>query len=242
MSASLDEPRDVMMVCTNGHVVTDRLRTQPDQSRTHCARCGAPTLFRCMTCGLELPGATATSGLVTVGKRQPPGYCSACGAAFPWAKRLTPLPAPLLPALETLLRRLPRTVRELKLQSGSRPAFRLDDERDLEFLLRALLPLCCDDVRLHGRTPAYSNFSRTDFLLMPDRIALTIKLVGAADCEDQLLTQVREDVSHYGHLKACRVLVVLVYDAQGLLVEPERLETAWSGPEEGFALRCLVAR
>src|SRR6266545_3402472 len=33
--------QDVLQVCRNGHVITDRLRTCPEQALGHCDRCGA---------------------------------------------------------------------------------------------------------------------------------------------------------------------------------------------------------
>jgi hypothetical protein len=242
VSFAADEARDAMIVCANGHVVTDRSRANPELQGGHCDRCGAPTFSRCQTCGTELPGAPPAAGLVTVGQRQPPRYCSACGSPFPWAKKPAPMPGELLPALEKLLRRLPRTIRELKLQAGSRPPFRMEDERDLEYLLRAVLPLCCDEVRLHNRTPAYASFSRTDFLLMPDRVAVTTKLVTTAGSEDALREQWCVDTAYYAKQGNCRLLLVFVLDQQGLLGAPEQVETRLCSTDVGIAVRCVVAQ
>src|SRR5690348_16515037 len=93
--------RDVMLVCRNGHVITDRLRHSPDADLAHCDRCGAVTLDRCPTCGHPLPGAWSVPGPVPVGSPRPPAYCSLCGAAFPWTRRPVP-PAPPVAALESL--------------------------------------------------------------------------------------------------------------------------------------------
>ncbi len=242
MMQDVDEGRDIMLVCDNGHVVTDRAREQPELLGSRCPRCGAGTLSRCQTCGTELPGAAGLPGLSTVGTREPPGFCSTCGAAFPWSKRLALPPGDLLPAVEKLLRRLPRTVRELRMQAGSRPPFRIEDERDLEYLLRAVLPLCCDDVRIHGRTPGYSHVNRSDFLLMPERFGVTAKLVTRTGAEPVLQEQLGEDLRYHEREKACRLLFVLVLDMQSLLTEPEHLEALWSGATEGLKWRCVVAR
>ena len=64
--------QDVMQVCRNGHVITDLLHTYADRGLSHCDRCGAATLDRCATCGLEIPGAVHVPGLVPVGRSQPP--------------------------------------------------------------------------------------------------------------------------------------------------------------------------
>ena len=117
----VDSGLDVMQVCRNGHVVTDRMRTCPDHARYHCERCGATTLHACQTCGRELPGAIVVPGLDPVGMREPPQFCATCGASFPWTER-APLSTPSGPLrqLETLLRRLPLVVRQFRFRQGRR--------------------------------------------------------------------------------------------------------------------------
>src|SRR5437773_1666892 len=83
----IDNPlQDVMQVCRNGHVITDLLHTYPDRGLSHCDRCGAMTIDRCSTCGMEIPGAVHVPGLVPVGRSQPPEFCASCGATFPWSR------------------------------------------------------------------------------------------------------------------------------------------------------------
>jgi hypothetical protein len=179
-------------------------------------------------------------GLTPVGARRPPAYCAACGAAFPWAPAPRPAPGDPLAPLEALLRRLPLTARELRQRQGGRPPFRVEDEKDLEDLLRALLPLLSDDVRPEGRTPRYAPGTRTDFLLAPARAAVTAKYVRPPAGEPQLAEQLREDADYYRGRPDCRALVALVYDPAGRLREPGRLEAAWSSREADWELRCVV--
>ena len=167
---------DVMQVCLNGHVITDLAGAHPDRRRTACDRCGAATIDRCPTCGTGLPGAVSVPGLAPVGTRRPPRCCSVCGAAMPWVRQSGPAAGDPTAPLERLLRRLPRVIRQLRWRQGDRPPFRVEDERDLEDLLRALLPLHFDDVRPEGRTPRYAAGVRTDFRLAPERIAVAVKV------------------------------------------------------------------
>src|ERR1700722_9412525 len=85
---------DVMQVCRNGHVITDRLRGDPESGRSHCDRCGAATLDRCLTCGEQLPGAVEVPGLAPIGAWPTPRYCLVCGAPFPWVRRPHVAPEP----------------------------------------------------------------------------------------------------------------------------------------------------
>src|SRR5690242_10371116 len=103
---STDTVRDVMQVCLGGHVITDVLVSHPESGSSHCDRCGAPTLSRCPTCGNDIPGAAGPPGVATIGRREPPRHCPACGARFPWAEHPSADSAPgTVAVLEPLLRR-----------------------------------------------------------------------------------------------------------------------------------------
>jgi hypothetical protein len=232
---------DVMQVCRNGHVVTDRLHACPEAGRGHCDRCGAVTFDRCQTCGEELPGAVCIPGLLPIGGRQPPHYCPTCGAAFPWAPRRRLPDSDPRSELENLLRRLPRVVRQLRSRCGDRPPFRVDDERDLEDLLRSLLPLRFDDVRPESRTPRYASCTRTDFLLAPEHLAVTAKYARPPLGEPQLAEQWREDVGYWRGQRNCRTLIGFVYDPEGQLRDPSAHEAAWFIRENAWEARCVVA-
>jgi hypothetical protein len=233
--------QDAMQVCRSGHVITDLAHTYPERRLTHCDRCGAATVDRCATCGSQLPGAVHVPGLSPVGVRRPPRYCAVCGAVFPWTPARQAVAADPLAPLERLLRRLPRVARQLRWRQGERPPFRITDEKDLEDLLRALLPLNFDDVRPEGRTPRYAAGTRVDFLLAPERVAVAVKLVRPPLLAEQIAGQMQEDETYYRVRPGCRTLVVLVYDPEGLLHEPRLLEAAWSVHEDEWNLRAVVA-
>jgi len=236
---------DVMQVCRNGHVITDRLLHSPESAASHCERCGAATLDRCGTCGQLLAGAVLAPGLVPIGRSRPPAYCSTCGAAFPWTKKPVALASPALATLDHLLRRLPLVIRQLRSRHGGRAAFRIEDEYDLEDLLRAFLPLHFDDVRPESRTPSYASSTRTDFLVVPvggeQAIALIVKRAAAGRGEKVLAAQWEEDKAYYEKRSVCRALVGLVYDPERLLQDPGTLEIAWSRSLGDLPVHCVIA-
>jgi hypothetical protein len=236
---------DVMQVCHHGHVITDLLHTYPERSQSHCPRCGAPTQDSCLTCGRPIAGAVPVPGLVPVGQLAPPPYCSTCGAAFPWTKRAAAAASGPLSVLESLLRRMPRVIRQLRVRQGDRPPLRVEDERDLEDLLRALLPLHFDDVRLESRTPTYASRTRMDCLLVSAEsgrlLAVPAKRATTEVRERQLQEQLQEDRAYYERQPHCWALVGLVYDPEGLLCDPRALETAWSASDGKLERRCVIA-
>lgn len=236
-----DMVRDVMQVCLGGHVITDVLASHPEQGMRCCDRCGAPTMSRCATCGVEIPGSTAAFGLTPIGRPRPPAHCPSCGAAFPWAERPSASATPdTLATLESLLRRLPETIRQLRDRHDSRPTLRVDDEYDLEDLLRAILHLHFDDVRRETRTPSYATGVRTDFVVGPERIAVSAKIAIAARCEAELISAVHEDIRFYQQQAECGGLAVLIYDPEQQLREPRRMEVAL-GATDALSVRCVVA-
>jgi hypothetical protein len=240
MSFHTDTQRDVMQVCRNGHVITDRLRNDPQSARSHCERCGASTLYCCPTCGGELPGAGDDPGLVPIGLSPAPGYCLTCGAPLPWLLKPRSTP-PSLTKLEELLRRLPLTIRQLRFRRAGRPPFCVEDEGDLEDLLRALLPLHFDSVRLESRTPRYSATNRSDLVLANEGIAVTVKLARTGFGEAELFEQWQEDVAYYEGRGGCRTLVGLVYDPERRLRGWEQLEAAASRVSESLKAVMIVA-
>lgn len=230
-----------MQVCRNGHVITDLLHSFPERGRGYCEQCGADTLDRCPTCGRHLTGAVLVPGLVPMAASAPPSYCSHCGAAFPWTAPCPDHePSDALVRLETLLRRLPRVIRELRSRHGDRPPFVVVDERDLEDLLRALLPLHFENVRLSRRTPRYAATTCTDFLLAEEGIILTVKQANSETGERKLAEQISLDAAHYGG-QPSPALVSFVYDPEGRLRQPELLERAWSRLADAPPLRCVIA-
>jgi len=239
MLSKQDAAQDVMQVCRNGHVITDRLHSDPESGRFHCDRCGASTLDHCMTCGLELPGVKTVDSLVPIGMRPAPRFCQMCGAAFPWVRKPCPGPQPLA-LLEGLLRRLPLVIRQLRWRQTDQPPYRVENERDLEDLLRALLPLHFDDVRLEGRTPRYSPGNRTDLTLAKEGIAIAAKYILPGLGEPQLKLQCTEDAAYYRARGGYKTLIVCIYDPEGLLPGPQGVESMMSECGPDLDVRCIV--
>jgi hypothetical protein len=225
--------RDVMLVCRNGHVVTDRLRARPDLRHIRCDVCGTDTLERCPTCDRELPGAPLLDGPGPVGAWPAPDACPGCGATFPWSD---PGPAQDKPLarLEHLLRRLPRVARHLRPRFGD-----VADDRDLSDLLRGLLPAAFDHVYPTARTPRYSPTTRIDFRLGPDRLAVVGHRIVREIGELEFLKRLEEDAREFEAWDV-ETLVVFGYDPDARLPDPRRVENVGTREEGGMRVRCVI--
>jgi hypothetical protein len=243
MHESITKPfRDTMLVCRNGHVLTDLLHSESSTGAGNCPRCGAAALSHCLTCGQPIAGGALVPGLTLLGRGTPPDYCSGCGAPFPWKTLDDSCRPDPIRKLERLLRRLPRVARQIRNRQGNKPPFRIEEQQDLEDLTAALLSLDFDDVRPESRTPSYSFITRTDFLLARERIALTCKHVRAGVGDADLGQEFPQDIVYWQKTGACSRWMGFVYDPEALLREPAAIERAWGSEKDDFSTSCLIAR
>jgi hypothetical protein len=116
----------------------------------------------------------------------------------------------------------------------------VEDERDLEDLLRALLAVGFDEVRTVTRTPPYAASPRTEFLLSREGVVVTGKLIVPGRGESEIAGELRQDATEYEHRGVCQVLICLIYDPEGRLREPKRLEAAWSISDGALPVRSII--
>jgi hypothetical protein len=230
--SSKESARDVMQVCYNGHVITERMHSRPEDRHNHCPQCGAGTLHQCLTCGADLPGAITVPGVVPVGQARAPEHCIRCGASFPWASKLTPPSGSGLP-LEQFLRRLPRAIRALRTNP-------MRQAEDLEHLLRALLPLFHDDVRTQSWTPPFWPRTRQLYVLLPENITLSAQIIGSEVDLNELEKQLRRDALYHKEYP-CSQGVLYLYDPMSKIPNPQGYESLWSQTWEDVTVRCIIS-
>ena len=78
---------DVMQVCLNGHVITSTAKTNPEDLKKRCPKCGEETITQCPDCHAEIQGYEHIPGVSYSGPSTPPGYCHECGEPYPWTER-----------------------------------------------------------------------------------------------------------------------------------------------------------
>ena len=70
--------------CVNGHIVSNYIRSNFENSQPFCAKCGAATIIKCPACGTPQRGLSTND--VSVYKGSPDAYCRNCGKPYPWTE------------------------------------------------------------------------------------------------------------------------------------------------------------
>ncbi len=149
--------------------------------------------------------------------------------------------APLV-LIRKVCQRFHSVARQLRLRKDYRPTIEVDDEYDLQDLLCALLKVEFDEVATDEWTPPYTEgASRTTLLVNRDQIAIVAKKTGPGMTTKELTDQVLADAAHYRTQGRCSTLFCFVYDPEGRIGSPKRLETTLTSVSEHCRIEVLVA-
>jgi hypothetical protein len=148
-------------------------------------------------------------------------------------------------ALEQLRKvclRFHAVARQLRLRKDYRATLEVEDDYDLQDLLCALLKLEFDEVGTDEWTPPYAGGGpRTGFLLHGDRVAVIAKKTRPGLTATDLADQLTADSARYTSRDRCRVLFCFIYDPEGRIGSPKRLETDLTSVSDRFMIDVLVA-
>lgn len=127
--------------------------------------------------------------------------------------------------LVNLLRRFPLLVRELQRRHAGRIPLVIDDEYDVQDLLRAVLVLHFHEVQPEQWTPSYGGTqARVDFLLRAERTVVEVKMTRRRLGQREVVEQLVIDRAYYQTHPYCDRLVCLVYDPEGRISQPLSIE------------------
>jgi len=148
----------------------------------------------------------------------------------------------LLPLIRKVCLRFHSVVRQLRLRKDYRPTIEVDDEHDLQDLLCALLKVEFDEVATDEWTPPYTGgASRTALLVNRDQIAIVAKKTGPGLTTKELTDQIQADAAYYRAQGRCSILFCFIYDPEGRIGSPKRLETTLTSVSEHCRIEVLVA-
>jgi hypothetical protein len=133
-------------------------------------------------------------------------------------------------------------VRQLRLRKDYRPTLEVEDIYDLQDVLCALLKMEFEEVGTDEWTPPYTDGTpRTTFLLDKDRIAFVAKKTRQGLTPKELADQVQADAAHYATRNNCNTVFCFIYDPEGRIGSPMRLETDLTSVSDRCIVDVLVA-
>ena len=133
-------------------------------------------------------------------------------------------------------------VRQLRLRKDYRPTLEVEDIDDLQDLLCALLKMEFDEVGVDEWSPPYMNgATRRTFLLDKDQIAFVAKKTSQGLTPKELADQVSADAARYAARAKCTTLFCFIYDPEGRIGSPTRLESDLTSERDRCAVEVLVA-
>ncbi len=132
--------------------------------------------------------------------------------------------------------------RQLRLRKDYRATLEVEDDYDLQDLLCALLKVEFDEVGVDEWTPPYAEGApRTTFLLHREQIAVVAKKTRPGLTMKELADQVAADSAKYSVRNKCTTLFCFIYDPEGRIGSPKRLETDLTSVSDRYTIEVLVA-
>jgi hypothetical protein len=123
-----------------------------------------------------------------------------------------------LQKLEFLFKKFHPIVKSLARRHDNRGTLLVTDEYDVQDLLRSLMNLFFDDIRIEQWTPGFATKSvRMDFLLNKEQVVVECKFARHNHDEKKISDELIIDIARYTKHANCKKLVCLVYDPNGVI-------------------------
>jgi hypothetical protein len=132
--------------------------------------------------------------------------------------------------------------RQLRLRKDYRATLEVEDDYDLQDLLCALLKVEFDEVGADEWTPPYTGGApRTALFLNREQIAVVAKKTRPGLTTKELADQVAADSAYFTARDKCATLFCFIYDPEGRIGSPKRLETDLTSVSDRYTVEVLVA-
>lgn len=147
-----------------------------------------------------------------------------------------------LELLRKICLRFHAVARQLRLRKDYRATLEVEDDYDLQDLLCALLKVEFDEVGADEWTPPYTGGApRTTLFLNREQIAVVVKKTRPGLTTKELVDQVTTDSARYSTRDKCTTLFCFIYDPEGRIGSPKRLETDLTSVSDRYTVEVLVA-
>jgi hypothetical protein len=143
--------------------------------------------------------------------------------------------------IESLFERFHSVALEINRRHDNRNSLVINDEYDVQDLLRGLLMLHFDDIRDEEYTPSYGGFcARMDLLLRNEQIVIETKMVRKGLSQKKIRDELIIDKAHYKVHPKCKKLYCLVYDPEEKTKNPRGFERDLSDRVDGFETKVFI--
>lgn len=117
--------------------------------------------------------------------------------------------------------RFSNVTRSMRKRYSNRKPLIIQDEYDVQYLLKSLLSIYFDDIRSEETTPSCAgSYSRMDFLLKAEQIAIETKMTRENLADKELSKQLIQDIAQYQTHHDVNTLVCFVYDPGQYIENP----------------------
>jgi len=143
--------------------------------------------------------------------------------------------------IESLFERFHSVALEINRRHDNRHSLTINDEYDVQDLLRGLLRLYFDDINDEEYTPSYAGFcARMDLLLREEQVVIETKMVRKGFTQKKIRDELIIDKAHYRVHPKCKKLYCLVYDPEEEIRNPKGFERDLSDRVDGFETKVFV--
>lgn len=123
--------------------------------------------------------------------------------------------------IERILERFPNVVASINHRHAGRDGFVINDEYDVQDLLRSICKAYFDDVRDEEAVPSFAGKnSRCDLFLRKEDRFIEIKMTRNNLCDRKLGEELSVDISQYGGHPGCKRLFCFIYDPGRFVSNP----------------------
>jgi hypothetical protein len=104
---------------------------------------------------------------------------------------------------------------QLKDRRKGKTSFIIEDETDVQDLLRALMIPIFEDIRDNEPTPSFAGqFSLIDFTIKEEKVAIETKIASDKHLEDKIGSELLADIARYRKNKDYNHLICFIYDPE----------------------------
>src|SRR5208337_2900846 len=127
--------------------------------------------------------------------------------------------------LEQIFNKFHLIATRLQNRGKNKEPFLINDESDVQDLLRALITPLFDDIRIEEPTPSFGgNFSKMDFTIKGEKIVIETKIASSSHPGNKIVDELLTDIPRYKKSKDCRLLICFIYDPDFSLREPSAIK------------------